>query len=108
MEMERTVNATEAKTHFGKLIRRAVEGGETIIVERSGVPQIVIMPISEYGRMKSGGKQIGREVVLQRIRNLKRTIHQRFAEEGRELPDISDLITGLREERDDEITAGLR
>jgi prevent-host-death family protein len=108
MEMERTVNATEAKTHFGKLMRRAVEGGETIIVERSGVPQMVIMPISEYGRMKSGRKQDGREVVLQRIRNLKRTIRQRLAAEGRELPDISDLITDLREERDGEFTAGLR
>ena len=106
--MERTVNATEAKTHFGKLMRRAVEGGETIIVERSGVPQIVIMPIGEYGRMKSGRKQDAVEVVLQKIRNLKRTIHQRLAEEGRELPDISDLINGLREERDDEITTGLR
>ncbi|MGA2404942.1 MAG: type II toxin-antitoxin system Phd/YefM family antitoxin [Syntrophobacteraceae bacterium] len=106
--MEKTINATEAKTHFGELMRRAAEDGQTIIVERSGIPQIAIMPIGEFERMRFASKQKGWEITLLRIRNLKRAIHERLAKGGKELPDIPELINGLREERDGEIADGLR
>ena len=34
--MERNVSATETRVRFGEMVRRVVEGGETLIVERSG------------------------------------------------------------------------
>jgi prevent-host-death family protein len=105
--MEKIVNATEAKMHFGKLMRRATEDGEIIIVERSGIPQIVIMSISEFERMRSARRQDGLEITFRRIRSLKRTIHERLAREGKKLPDPSELINELREERNGGITDSL-
>ncbi|MDP9374162.1 MAG: type II toxin-antitoxin system Phd/YefM family antitoxin [Chloroflexota bacterium] len=45
--MERTIRATGARTHFGELMRRIVEERETVIVERGGTPQIVVLSIAE-------------------------------------------------------------
>lgn len=41
------VSATEAKTHFGKLIRRVKLGQEYIIVERDGIPVLGILDADE-------------------------------------------------------------
>lgn len=106
--MEKTVSATEAKTHLGSLMRRAAEQGETIIVERSGIPQIAIVPISEFERMKGGRKDSGEKIALQRIRSLKKNLHERLSQERSKLTDIAELINHLREERDGEIIDGLR
>jgi len=43
-----TITATEARTRFGEVIRRVYRGGETLIVERSGSPVVVILPVPEY------------------------------------------------------------
>ena len=43
-----TISATEAKNRFGDMIRRAYRGQEHIIVERGGIPVVVILPISDY------------------------------------------------------------
>ena len=43
-----SVSSTEAQTHFGALIRRVYKDGEHIIVERDGLPVVVIMPIADY------------------------------------------------------------
>jgi prevent-host-death family protein len=44
------VTATEARVHFGEMIRRA-ERGETLLVERGGELKAVIISIEEYGRL---------------------------------------------------------
>jgi len=41
------VSATEAKTHFGELIRRVKVGKEYIIVERDGLPVLGILDADE-------------------------------------------------------------
>lgn len=41
------VSATEAKTHFGELIRRVKVGKEYIIVERDGIPVLGILDADE-------------------------------------------------------------
>jgi len=41
------VSATEAKTHFGELIRRVKAGKEYIIVERDGLPVLGILDADE-------------------------------------------------------------
>jgi prevent-host-death family protein len=50
--MERVVSATEARTRFGELMRRAVEGHETIVVERRGKRQVVILSMEDYQRLR--------------------------------------------------------
>lgn len=51
--MSRVVSATEARIHFGQLMREIVESQEAIIVERGGKPHVVLLSISEYERMRA-------------------------------------------------------
>lgn len=106
--MEKRVSATEAKIHLGTLIRKAAEQGETTIVERSGVPRVAIVPFDEFRRMKSGRKYEGQEVLLRRIRTLKKTLHDRLTKEGLQLPDIELMIDQAREQRDGRLIGSLR
>jgi prevent-host-death family protein len=46
--MSATITATEAKNRFGEVIRRVYRDGETLIVERSGLPVVAIVPVQEY------------------------------------------------------------
>ena len=46
--MPATITATEAKNRFGEVIRRVYKNGETLIVERGGLPVVVIMPVHNY------------------------------------------------------------
>jgi prevent-host-death family protein len=55
--MQRVVSATEARTRLGELMRRAVEGHETIIVERRGKPRVVILSVEEYQRLRKRQQQ---------------------------------------------------
>ena len=47
----RTVTATEARIHFGELMRRVVDRQESVTVERAGRPYVVILSIDEYERL---------------------------------------------------------
>ena len=49
--MVRMVSATEAKNRFGAIIKRAYAGDEHLIVERGGIPVVVIVPIQDYERL---------------------------------------------------------
>ena len=106
--MEKRVSATEAKIHLGSLIRKATEQGETVIVERSGIPRVAIVPFDKFERMKSGRKYEGQEVILRRIRTLKKTLHERLMREGMKLPDIELIIDHAREKRDGQLSDSLR
>jgi len=46
-----TMSATEARVHFGWLLRRVAECGETVIVEHRGKPKVVFVSIPEYERL---------------------------------------------------------
>lgn len=48
----RIVGATEAKTYFGEMIRRAYEQDQDQIVERSGFPVAVIISVNDYIRLR--------------------------------------------------------
>lgn len=43
-----SVTSTEAQTHFGAIIRRVYKNGEHLIVERDGLPVVVIIPVGDY------------------------------------------------------------
>ena len=43
-----SVTATEAQTHFGAIVRRVYKDGEHLIVERDGLPVVVIIPLRDY------------------------------------------------------------
>ena len=47
-----TVNVTEGKKGFSRLIQDAVEKNEEIVVTKRGKPVAVILPYAEYQRSK--------------------------------------------------------
>ncbi len=47
----RVVSATEAKNKFGKIIKHAYAADEHLIVEKSGIPVVVIIPMADYQQL---------------------------------------------------------
>jgi prevent-host-death family protein len=103
--MERTVSATEARIHFGELMRKVVEHDETVIVERSGKPQVVVLSFDEYQRRLGGPRREPEPNWEERIRRTRALIDKELA--GRDLPDIDEIFHEMREERDAELIDGL-
>jgi prevent-host-death family protein len=101
--MERVVSATEARVHFGELIRRVAEDEEPVVVERGGKPQVVLLSLPQYERLLAGQKpEPDWWSALRRTHDLIR------AELGdRELPPAEDTIREMREERDAQLDAAI-
>ncbi len=102
--MPRVVSATHARIHFGELMRRAVESGETIVIERKGKPYVVVLSVQEYNRLQAAQGQPAWQDVLERIREARARIHARRG--GKPVPPPEDIIRGMREERSAQL-AGL-
>ena len=102
--MTKTVSATEARIHFGELLRGVAERGETYLVERAGTPQAVVIAVEEYERLRAGqDTKPDWERQLDELHALLRR------ERGdRPMPDAVELINAGREERDAEILAAVR
>lgn len=54
--MEKTIGAFDARRHFGQLIEEAFYRREHFVVERSGRPMAVIVPIDEYRKWQQLAK----------------------------------------------------
>ena len=96
--MPDVVTATEAKVHFGELMRRVVERREPVYVERGGRPQVVVLAVADYERLLScevGGGW------LARAHQARDRIQAELA--GRDLPPVEKLIDESREERDEQL-----
>ena len=50
--MPKTMTATQARTHFGDVMRQIVENGEPIIVERAGKPQVAMISLADLKRLR--------------------------------------------------------
>lgn len=97
--MERTISATEAHVHFDELLRRVAEQRETVVVERGGEPQVVVLSVAEYERLQ--GAEKGRKdwkALVQRSRE-----RMRITLNGRPLPAPEEVIRQMREERDEQL-----
>jgi prevent-host-death family protein len=90
-----TMTATEARVHFGELMRRVVAEQTPIVVERGGKPQVVVLSIEEYKRLRAGQRQADWEELVDEARALVRADLK-----GRRLPPADEIIRAMREERD--------
>lgn len=103
--MKRVVSATEARIRFGELIRRVVEEGEPVLVERGGKPYVVLLSVEEYERLKAiRSKETWRETI-DKILHLGSRIKSR--RKGKPLTPPEKIIQELREERNAQLS-GLR
>lgn len=94
--MGRVITATEARIHFGELMREVVENQQPVIVERGGKPQVVVLSINEYENLLAGQAQ------REDWRTLLAQTHERIRADlgDRKLPPPEDIIQEMREERD--------
>ena len=70
--MGRVITATEARIHFGELIRDVWRSKQAVIVERGGKPQVVVLSINEYENLLAGQAQ------REDWRTLLAQAHERF------------------------------
>lgn len=61
----KTIPAVEARVHLGEIMKRAFKRGERFIVEKSGIPMVVILRATEYLRFMQEREE--RFKVLDRI-----------------------------------------
>jgi prevent-host-death family protein len=45
------VTALDARTHFGKLLRRVEDEGRSLVIEKRGSPRAVLLSIRDYVRL---------------------------------------------------------
>ncbi|MFN3763372.1 MAG: type II toxin-antitoxin system Phd/YefM family antitoxin [Anaerolineae bacterium] len=95
--MERRVRATEARVHFGTLIRQVMEQGDRVLVERAGRPQVVILSYEDYRRLQASAQHQEWRNALEEIGRLGETVW--ILREGESLPAPEDILRELREER---------
>ena len=96
--MERKMTATDARIRFGEVMRRVVERGEQIIVERAGKPQVVILSMAAYEQMKMTQQREGWRDALARAIQVGAKIRARRGEQPLTPPE--EIIRQVREERD--------
>ena len=99
--MKRTMSATDARIHFGELMRRVVEQQEPVIVEHSGKPHVVIVSIEAYERLQAAAeaREDWRKLASQARAQVQADLG------GRTLTPPEDVLRELREERDEQLTA---
>lgn len=91
----KTISATEARIHFGELMRQVVERHEPITVERNGKPSIVLLSVSEYDRLQNKNPPEW-ERLLSETHDLIRNERP-----VRPLAPVEDIIREMRKERDE-------
>lgn len=93
--MEQVVSATEARIHLGELMRRVADGQETIIVERGGKPQVVILSVEQYIQLRASQEK--EPSWDEQIRQARERILAEL--EDRTLPPPEEIIRQMRGER---------
>lgn len=97
--MERTVSATEARVRFGELMQRVGERNETVIVERDGVPRVVVLSIDAYERLRESQKNAWDEWES-RLADFHAELQARLGDD--EIHSSVDEIKTMRAERDEQ------
>lgn len=102
--MARRVTATEARIHFGELLREVAADGESFVVERAGRPAAAIVPLKDYERLRANETEPWQESLARATRLVARIRERRG---DRPFPPPEEMIAESRRERDDDLT-GLR
>ena len=99
--MERTISATQARIHFGEIMKQAQIG--PVIVERDGKAQVVVISKKTYDELIAANTQPDWRTLLEEA-------HESIRAEigGRQLPDPAEMLRLAREERDEQLLNSLR
>ena len=103
-----TVTATHAKNSFGEIIRQAYQADQHLIVEKSGIPVVAIVPIADYERMMRLGLDVDsptsvrqaaiRHAAHRQLRETLEEIHSRMpaADDNEVALDVDTAVRGVR------------
>jgi prevent-host-death family protein len=94
--MPKTMSATEARVHFGEVIRSVNASGDHIVVEKDGKRAAIILSPRRFDELM---RRSSAEDILERVREGHLMIEKAFA--GKPIPDAYDLINGGRDDVDD-------
>jgi prevent-host-death family protein len=87
--MVRRYGAREARSKFAEVLGRVGYGGEVVIVERSGKPVAVVVPVDMYASLV--GDRKARFQVLDRIRERAPAVPDEEIEK-----DVNEAIQSVR------------
>lgn len=98
--MQKTISATQARIHFGEIMRQAKIG--PVIVERDGKAEVVVISKKAYDQLIAATAQADLQKKMDEL-------HDRIRVElaGRSLPDPAEVIRQGREERDEQLLGSL-
>lgn len=99
--MSKVMSATEARIHFGELLRHVTEQREPVVVERAGKPYAVVLSIDAYERLIAGKQPVDHQKILTNIVQLGTKIRARLKDAPMLPPE--EIIRQMREERDDQL-----
>jgi prevent-host-death family protein len=92
--MLKRMNATEARVHFGEVLRAVDSRGDRVIVERDGRPVAAIVPIREFDEFWNAKA----DDWLEAARRSREMVAQAYGAEP--IPDADELIDGGRDDID--------
>jgi len=99
--MSSVMSATEARVHFGEMLRR-VENNEIITVERGGEPKAVVISIAEYQRLSQ--HEDTKPDWWDRVEKVREAFREQV---GDQVIDVEEMIRTMREERSDQLYENL-
>lgn len=103
--MSRTISATDARVHFGEVLRGVTEERATYFVERSGSPVAVVISVEEYEALRREREEpYVRPSWLEDVLRVGELWSE--SRNGKPL-DVDRLIEEGREERDAQLLEGL-
>jgi prevent-host-death family protein len=81
------VTALDARSNFGKLLRRVEEEGRSLVIEKRGTPRAVLLSIKDYVRLAVPEPEvlraIGKESIRKRTNKLSTTQIDRIVKAAR-------------------------
>ena len=81
------VTALDARSNFGKLLRRGEEEGRSLVIEKRGSPRAVLLSIKDYVRLAVPEPEvlraIGKESIRKRTNKLSTTQIDRIVKAAR-------------------------
>jgi len=100
------MSATEARVHFGEVLKAVSEQGDSVIVERAGQRLAVVVPMSDYEQLRSRSDRWARS--MEGIRRLREYLQaERAAGRLRDVDiDVEGDLRRSREERDEQLLHG--
>jgi prevent-host-death family protein len=69
------IPATEARIHFGEMLKRVYTGGEHLIIEKDGLPVATLLSHAEY-------EQLRRAAALRELEALNQSVHRGMQAKG--------------------------